>query len=239
MSARSSQPKGQGALAVIPARGGSKRIPGKNIRPFLGKPILEYAIRSARNSGVFDQVLVSTDDEQIAAVARAAGAEVPFVRPADIANDTASTAEVLVHALDWYAEQDSYWESLCCLYPTAVFVTPELLQEAAAERERREAPALLSVCHFPYPIQRSVRMNPEGDLSWNWPEHELTRSQDLEEAYHDAGQFYFFPCEAFRQNPRLMPAGAIPFLLDRRKVVDIDTEEDWAVAEQIYKVWHA
>lgn len=224
------------ALAVIPARGGSKRIKNKNLREFCGRPILEYSIEAALKSGLFDKVIVSTDSHAIAELARANGAEVPFVRPSEIANDTATTAEVLVHALDWYAQQGIEWKWFSCIYPTAVFVELDQLNAAARLLKESGAPAVLTVCRFEYPIQRSVRINREGTLEWNWPEHELTRSQDLEEAFHDAGQFYMWPTENFRSNPRLMPSGARLYLLDSKQVVDIDTEEDWEMAEQIYRV---
>lgn len=224
------------ALALIPARGGSKRIKNKNSRQFCGRPILEYSIETALRSGLFEKVIVSTDSEQIAELARANGAEVPFMRPAELANDTATTAKVLVHALDWYHERGIEWEWFSCIYPTAVFVEPDQLCSAAKLLKGSEIPAVLTVCRFDYPIQRSIRINGEGTLEWNWPEHELTRSQDLEDAYHDAGQFYMLAAKAFRSNPRLMPPGAVPYLLDSKQVVDIDTEEDWEMAEQTYRV---
>ena len=224
------------ALAVIPARGGSKRIKNKNLRQFCGRPILEYSIEAALKSGLFEKVIVSTDSEEIAELARRNGAEAPFIRPANLANDTATTAEALVHALEWYNEQGIEWEWFSCIYPTAVFVEPDQLCAAAKLLKEAEAPGVLTVCRFDYPIQRSIRLNSEGTLEWNWPEHELTRSQDLEEAYHDTGQFYMWPASAFLRNPRLMPAGARPYFLDSKQVVDIDTEEDWQMAEQIYRV---
>jgi len=227
------------ALAVIPARGGSKRIPGKNTRSFCGKPILEYSVSAALESGLFDQVIVSTDSDKIAEVARRVGAEVPFVRPAEIANDTATTADVLVHALDWYEEQGRRWDWLCCLYPTAPFVDAARLREAAGLLRETKAPGVLTVCRFGYPIQRAVRLREDETLEWRQPEHECTRSQDLEEAYHDAGQCYMWPAASFRANPRLMPEGARPLILDRKRVVDIDTEEDWEFAEHLYRAMNA
>lgn len=223
-------------LAVIPARCGSKRIKNKNIRDFLGRPILEYAVQAARASELFDEIVVSTDSSEISEIAEANGVKAPFVRPPDVSGDMATTAEVLVHALGWYREQGVVWDWLCCIYPTAVFVEPEQLCAAAKMLQESGATGVLTVCRFDYPIQRSVRINEQGTLEWNCPEHECTRSQDLEEAYHDAGQFYMWPAQEFSSNPRLMPSGACPFELDSRRVVDIDTEDDWALAEQTYRL---
>ncbi|MBT7067298.1 MAG: pseudaminic acid cytidylyltransferase [Verrucomicrobia bacterium] len=226
-------------LCVIPARGGSKRIPRKNIEEFLGKPIIAYSIEVALGSGLFDEVVVSTDSSEIASVAEEYGAKVPFVRPGACASDTATTAEVLSHALKWFGECGMDWNYLCCLYPTAPFCSADMLREAFDLLKDESAPAVLPVAEFPYPILRSLKINDQGDVEMNWPEHELTRSQDLPEAYHDAGQFYWLNAERFVKNPRLMPEGTKPFRLSRTRVVDIDTPDDWATAEALYRALYS
>jgi pseudaminic acid cytidylyltransferase len=224
------------ALCVIPARGGSKRIPGKNIKDFLGKPIIAYPIQIARDSGLFEEVIVSTDCAEIVQVAEQYGATVPFLRPEICSSDTATTAEVLMHALDWYTEKGINWEYLCCLYPTAPLCTPQKLREGASLLLESGAPAVIPVAEFPYPILRSLKVTSSGSIEMNWPEYELTRSQDLPNAYHDAGQFYWIKVASFLEDPRLMPPGTLPLVLPRLEVVDIDTPEDWETAEVLYRV---
>lgn len=219
------------ALCIIPARGGSKRIPRKNIRPFLGEPIIVHPIRAAQAAGCFEEVMVSTDDEEIAAVARAAGAAVPFMRSAENASDQAGTVPVLLEVLAAYASRDRQFELGCCLYPTAVFATPALLRRghdlllADAETD-----AVIPVVRYGYPIQRSLRLD-NGRLALRWPEHLQTRSQDLEPAYHDAGQFYWFRTASLRREGRLMTAHTRGFELSAAEVQDVDNEVDWQLAE--------
>lgn len=225
-----------GVLCLIPARGGSKRIPGKNIKAFGGKPIIQYSIDAAQECGLFDEIVVSTDCPRIAELARKLGATTPFFRPDDTANDTATTAEVITHALDWFEAAKTSWKTLCCLYPTAPFCGPETLVAGHELLTDRDAPAVLPVTEFAYPIQRSLKLDQGGCVRMNCPEHELTRSQDLPQAYHDAGQFYWLRVESFRRDPRLMPAGTLPLILPRHQVVDIDTPEDWDFAERLFKL---
>jgi pseudaminic acid cytidylyltransferase len=216
-------------LAVIPARGGSQRIPRKNIRPFHGRPIISYAITAALAAGCFDEVMVSTDDNEIATVARAAGAAVPFMRSPQNASHTATTADVLLEVLRQYEGNGRNWTELCCLYPTAPFVTPEALN-AGLEKLTHGASGVISVVRFSYPIQRALRIT-NGQVSMFHPEHLNSRSQDLEPAYHDAGQFYWAKVPAFVSSGTLMGPGVAALELPESAVQDIDTEEDWALAE--------
>ncbi|MDE6064094.1 MAG: pseudaminic acid cytidylyltransferase [Lachnospiraceae bacterium] len=222
-------------LAVITARGGSKRIHRKNIKPFLGKPILLYSIQAALASGVFDEVMVSTEDEEIAEIARKAGAKVPFFRSGDTANDYATTADVLLEVLEQYRELGVQFDYICCIYPTAPFVSAERLKEAMEKLTAQEADALLPVVRFSFPPQRSVVMGEDGFLQFKWQEYMLARSQDLEPFYHDAGQFYCLKTESFLAQKKLVMAKTVPMELPESEVQDIDTEEDWRIAEAKYK----
>ncbi len=223
------------ALAVITARGGSKRIPRKNVKPFLGKPILLYSIRAALDSGVFDEVMVSTEDEEIAKLARDAGAKVPFFRSSDTANDYATTADVLLEVLAQYRELGVQFDYVCCIYPTAPFVTAGRLKEAMEKLTAQGADALLPVVRFSFPPQRSVVIGDDGFLRFKWQEYMLARSQDLEPFYHDAGQFYCLKADSFWAQKKLVMAKTIAMELPESEVQDIDTEEDWRIAEAKYK----
>ncbi|QHV96265.1 pseudaminic acid cytidylyltransferase [Spirosoma endbachense] len=222
-------------IAIIPARGGSKRIPRKNIRPFLGKPILAYVIDAALRSGLFSEVMVSTDDEEIAGIARTYGASVPFMRQAETANDFATTADVLGEVLNQYAQKGSTYDYACCLYPTAPFITPTLLQRAFSTLTNKQFDTVYPIQRFGFPIQRAVLLNDEK-VQWFQPEHALTRSQDLEPAYHDAGQFYFFNTKTFEQTLRLITNHSGGIIVPEMEAHDIDTEEDWQVAEFKFKL---
>lgn len=222
-------------LAIITARGGSKRIPRKNIRPFLGKPIIAYGINAASQSGLFDDVMVSTDDVAIADIARHYGASVPFLRNAQTADDFATTADVLTEVLAQYAQQNVTFDYACCLYPTAPFVTDELLKRAFSTLIDRRFDTVYPVQRFSFPIQRAVLLRNEK-VQWFQPEYALTRSQDLEPAYHDAGQFYFFNVAAFKQNHRLITDNSGGIIISEMEAHDIDTEDDWQVAELKYQL---
>lgn len=224
-------------IAVIPARGGSKRIPRKNIRPFAGQPIIAYSIAAARESGLFDSILVSTDDEEIAAVARACGASVPFVRPAALADDFTGTNAVVKHALQWFASQGEEISHACCVYATAPFVQARYLQEGFRKLSEAGREFAFSVTSFPFPIQRAIRLTPEGGVGPFFPEHVATRSQDLEEAFHDAGQFYWGTRQAFIDDRPIFSGAAAPVVIPRHLVQDIDTLEDWRQAELLYQAW--
>tara|TARA_B100001939_G_scaffold341876_1_gene352105 strand:- start:5539 stop:6240 length:702 start_codon:yes stop_codon:yes gene_type:complete len=223
-------------ICIIPARGGSKRIPRKNIRPFAGRPMIEHSIRAAELSGCFDRVIVSTDDEEIAAVARAAGAEAPFLRPADLADDHATTQAVMAHALDWLAEREKLPEFVCCIYATAPFLRPEDLRDGLDKLKNSDALYAFSVTSYAFPIQRAVKITKRGRVEAFTPEYNTTRSQDLEEAFHDAGQFYWGKTTAFREGKPVFAPHSLPIILPRHRVQDIDTEEDWTRAELMYRV---
>lgn len=221
-------------VAVIPARGGSKRIPAKNIKLFAGKPIIAYSIETALSSGLFQRVVVSTDSEEIAAVARAHGAETPFVRPAVLADDFAPTADVVLHALDWLANHDEPATQVCCLYATAPFVQASYLRQGLDLLLRSGAASVFTVTSYPASIFRALKQGPDGRLAMVWPEHELTRSNDLPETYHDAGQFYWLDARRFIAEKRIYSADSRPVVLPRYLVQDIDTPEDWLTAEAMY-----
>ena len=223
-------------LAVIPARGGSKRIPRKNIREFCGKPIIAYSIEAALASDFFDQVIVSTDDDEIASVARDFGAEIPFMRPAEIADDYTGTNAVVKHAIQWYQENSHSISLACCIYATAPFIRVEYLKEGHNKLTNSGKSFAFSVTSFPFPIQRAVYINQKGEVEAFWPEHINTRSQDLEKAYHDAGQFYWGHAQAFLNDETLYSPASIPIILPRHLVQDIDDMEDWIYAEQLYKL---
>ena len=218
-------------IAVITARGGSKRIPGKNIKVFAGKPMIAWPIMTVRNAGIFDRILVSTDSPDIARIAEEWGAEVPFMRPAELSDDHTATAPVFLHALDYIQADGSEPEYACCIYPTAPFLLPEDLQAGLAEIRKYNAPSALSVTTFDFPVLRGFKCCEDGSLAFNWPEYELTRSQDLPEFYHDAGQFYWVNVSQFRKTKRLIMPGARPVILPRKRVQDLDTPEDLETAE--------
>ena len=223
-------------LAIIPARGGSKRIPRKNIKAFCGKPMIAWSIEAARESGCVDLIIVSTDDAEIAEVARAHGAETPFVRPAELANDHAGTIPVIRHATEWFAAHVAPPDAVCCLYATAPFVRPEDLRSGLAALESSGADYAFSVTTYAFPIQRAIRITAAGRVEMFQSEHFNTRSQDLEEAFHDAGQFYWGrPAAWLAERPIFSPA-AVPVILPRHRVQDIDTFEDWGRAELMLKI---
>jgi N-acylneuraminate cytidylyltransferase len=222
-------------LAVIPARGGSKRIRGKNIRPFCGQPIIKYSIDAALESGVFDRVIVSTDCEEIAAVARQCKAEVPFERPAELSDDHTPTVPVVRHAVEWMSDHEAPVEHACCIYATAPFVRADDLRAGfEALRQDSSADFAFPVTTFAFPIFRSLKLN-EGRVEMFYPEHETTRSQDLPEAWHDAGQFYWGTRSAWKGDRGIFTAASIGLPIERHRVQDIDTEEDWTRAELMYQ----
>lgn len=223
------------AVAIITARGGSKRIPRKNIRHFCGKPILAYSIEAAIASGIFDTVMVSTDDEEIAEIARQYGAEIPFMRSAETSNDYATTNEVVGEVLNEYAKIGELFDIVCCIYPTAPLLTADKLKTAVALLKEKDADGVVPVVRFGFPPQRGVIME-EGLLKFRWPEHMLTRSQDLQPFYHDAGQFYCMRTESFLRENRLFMTKTIPLELTELEVQDIDNEVDWKIAELKYEM---
>lgn len=221
-------------IAIITARGGSKRIPRKNIREFLGKPILTYSVQAALESRAFDRVMVSTDDEEIAAVAKQYGAEVPFYRGGETSGDFATTNDVLLEVLQEYEKRGETFDMGCCIYPTAPFVTGEKLLDAMERFSQSDADALIPVIEFSYPPQRALVIEKER-LVFEYPQYLDTRSQDLVPHYHDAGQFYLFRVPAFRKNRRLMVGNVLPYIVSELEVQDIDNETDWEIAELKYQ----
>lgn len=222
-----------GAVAVITARGGSKRIPRKNIKEFCGKPIIAYSIEAAIKSGVFDEVMVSTDDEEIAEIAKQYGAKVPFTRSKENANDFATTTDVLLEVIDTYKKMGKEFSYVCCIYPTAPFVTCEKLMEAMNVLQREDVQTVMPVVGFSFPPMRGMYIR-EGNLEYCHPEHAFTRSQDLEKMYHDCGQFYCVKVEDFVTEKKLVMPRTKAIIVSEREVQDIDTEDDWAMAEMKY-----
>jgi N-acylneuraminate cytidylyltransferase len=226
----------KGNVAIIPARGGSKRIPRKNIKLFQGKPIIAYSIAAALESGLFDEVMVSTDDEEIAAVAREYGANVPFFRSAETANDFATTAAVLIEVLNRYEESGSLFSNACCIYPCAPFITGGRLKEAFDILVQQDLDSVFPVMKFHYPIQRALRMNSKGLIEMFHPEHLSTRSQDLEPGYCDAGQFYWFQVKRFLEKKVVWTDNTAAIVISELEGHDIDNLEDWKVAEIKYRI---
>jgi len=228
-------PRGGPVVAIIPARGGSKRIPRKNIRPFLGIPLLARTIGILRDAEVFDRIVVSTDDGEVAGIALGAGAEVPFTRPGDLADDHAPTRPVVQHAIqELERESGQQVGPVCCVYPAAIFVTDAMIRQGLAMLKDEGVGKVMTATTYPAPIQRAYRVQPSGFAEMIWPENAKVRSQDLEVAYQDAGQFYWARREVWLDvdaNPALRL-----LLLDRRRVQDIDNPEDWHAAELAYQL---
>ncbi|CAI8843881.1 Pseudaminic acid cytidylyltransferase [Pseudomonas chlororaphis] len=223
------------AIAIIPARGGSKRIARKNLKPFDGVPMIARSIATALRSGLFDQVLVSTDDPEIAELARASGATVPFMRPAELADDFTGTGPVIVHALNALREHGEAFDYTCCIYATAPLLQLRYLRQGlAALEDHPEKSFAFSVCSFAFPVQRALTLDEQGALTSLYPEFRNTRSQDLPPAYQDAGQFYWGRSEAWLRGDLVFSPLSLPVILPRHLVQDIDTEEDWLRAEYLY-----
>lgn len=221
------------SICIITARGGSKRIPRKNIKPFLGKPIIQYSIEVALESKLFDIIMVSTDDTEIAGISRQLGAEVPFMRSAKNSDDFAGTLDVVVEVLNSYSNQGIEFENVCVIYPTAPFVTVANLEKGY--KSLSDHNAAIPVVAFSYPVWRSFNLK-DGVLNYQWPEYESSRSQDLTPLYHDAGQWYWIKRDAIRNT--LVPDKTKPIILNEREVQDIDSLEDWKIAELKYKALH-
>lgn len=223
------------AIAIITARGGSKRIPRKNIKDFLGKPIIVYSIEAALESGSFDEVMVSTDDEEIAEIARKAGANVPFMRSEKTSGDFATTADVLMEVFEEYEKCGKHFDKACCIYPTAPFVTGEKLKNAMDKLTHEQADVVIPVVDFSYPPQRAFIIKDEK-LEFRKPEYMNSRSQDLEKWYHDVGQFYCFDINAFIKNKSFLIGNICPLVVSETEVQDIDTLTDWEIAEMKYRL---
>ena len=221
-------------IAIIPARGGSKRIPRKNIKNFLAKPIIAYSIEEAINSNLFEEVMVSTDDEEIAEIAKKHGAKVPFLRTKKNADDFATTSDVLIEVINSYNKK---FENACCIYPTAPFVNSEILKDSFNNLITNKFDSVFPIVKFSYPIQRSLQTE-NGKVKMVWEEHLNSRSQDLEERFHDAGQFYWFNIEHFSEKKKLFTNNSGFIIVDELSVQDIDNETDWNLAELKYKLLH-
>ncbi len=222
-------------IAIIPARGGSKRIPRKNIKDFFGKPIIAYSIEAAIKSGVFDEIMVSTDDVEIAEIAKKYGAKVPFFRSLELSNDMAMTAPVLINALEEYKKIGQEFDYGCCIYPCAPFIDSNKLKSGLETMLNKKATSAIPVVKYSYPIQRALTIK-DGTLSMILPENMNVRSQDLEPTYHDVGQYYWFEIESFIKNPVLFSKNTVAIITPESEVQDIDTEDDWEIAEMKYKI---
>ena len=222
-------------IAIIPARGGSKRIPRKNIKEFYGKPLIAYSIQAALESKLFDKIIVTTDDEEIASIAKKYGADVPFIRPKELSDDFTGTGDVVKHALEWLQETGETFELACTIYATAPLLQPKYLIEGYNALKNSTAINAFSATSMPFPIQRTFKVNHEGRCEMFTPEHYMTRSQDLEEAYQDAGQFYWTKVDQ-TSDEIMFGKDSIPVILPRHLAQDIDTLEDWQRAEIMYKV---
>lgn len=222
-------------VAIIPARGGSKRIPHKNIRDFCGKPMLAWSILAAQDSGCIDRIIVSTDDHEIAKVARQYDAEVPFMRPANLADDYTGTTAVVQDAVQWLVANGQEVDETCCLYATAPFVTGEYLRQGLELLQTWKAEFAFSVTTYEFPIERALKLTAHKRVAMRYPQYAETRSQDLEEAYHDAGQFYWGAKEAWLQAKAIFAAHSVPIILPRYRVQDIDTLEDWERAVYMFE----
>ncbi|MBR3397288.1 MAG: pseudaminic acid cytidylyltransferase [Lachnospiraceae bacterium] len=223
------------SVAIITARGGSKRIPKKNIKEFCGKPIIAYSIEAALQADVFDEVMVSTDSEEIADIARFYGADVPFMRSEKTASDYATTRDVLMEVIDEYKKRGMEFDDMTCIYPTAPFVTARKLKDAVALFQNTRSSLLIPVVKFSYPPQRAYVIN-HGQLQFKWEEYRSTRSQDIEPFYHEAGQFYCYDIKDYLAADGAIKENIIPFILPESEVQDIDTEEDWKMAELKFRM---
>ena len=217
-------------VAIIPARGGSKRIPRKNVKDFLGKPIIAYSIETALKSELFDEVMVSTDDKEIAGIAKKYGANIPFMRSKENADDYATTVDVLLEVLADYNKQNKAFNYGCCIYPTAPLLTQKELIKGYELLKEQSFDTVFPVVKFGNPILRSLKLE-EGKVTMNWPEYIDTRSQDLPDSYHDAGQFYWFQTDELTEQKKLFTSNSGALILKEEQVQDIDTEQDWKLAE--------
>ncbi|MBR5336529.1 MAG: pseudaminic acid cytidylyltransferase [Lachnospiraceae bacterium] len=225
------------SVAIITARGGSKRIPKKNIKDFCGKPILAYSIEAAVSSGLFDEVMVSTDSDEISQVANRYGAKTPYVRSAETSNDFATTSDVLEEVVKNYQDDGIFFDVVCCIYPTAPFITADKLKSAMSLFVEKDASCVTPVVKFSFPPQRAVIVRDER-IVFNQPEHAKTRSQDLEPFYHDCGQFYILKTQDLLNYHSILPPNTYPFFMSEEEVQDIDNPSDWEMAEMKYRILH-
>ena len=222
-------------LCVIPARGGSKRIPRKNIKVFCGKPLIVWSIEKAIESKCFEEIIVSTDDLEIADLAKTYGVKVPFIRPAELSNDFTETSKVISHAIKWQIKNSELPSRVCCIYASAPFIQTKDLRYGLNKLQNNDVDYVFPVTSYAYPVQRSLRITSERRIEMFQPEHHNSRSQDLEEAWHDAGQFYWGKVSAWLDEKPIISKNTIPMYLPRYRVHDIDTNEDWQAAELMFK----
>lgn len=222
-------------IAIITARGGSKRIPKKNIKEFCGMPIIAYSIKTAIDSGIFDEVMVSTDSEEIAEISKKYGAIVPFMRSQDTSGDFATTEDVILEVIDKYKKIGKEFEQVCCIYPTAPFVTVDILREASKIMDEKNPAVVIPVVQFSYPPQRCFIIDNSGYAKFKYPEYVNTRSQDLEKQYHDVGQFYIYNVQKLVESNGEIVDDFMPIIISEMQAQDIDNEEDWKLAELKYK----
>ena len=222
-------------IAVIPARGGSKRIPRKNVREFCGKPMIAWSIEAALKSKCFEQVIVSTDDEEIASISRNYGADIPFVRPISIADNHTGIHQVIAHTVDWFQNQGITPDYFCCIFATAPFIQATDIQSGLKLISKKHCDYVISVTSFAFPIQRALKIEADGKVGMFYSKNYNTRSQDLEEAYHDAGQFIWASPKVWKKCRPVFTSNSYPVILPRLRVQDIDTQEDWERAELMFK----
>ncbi len=222
-------------VAVIPARGGSKRIPRKNIKQFCGKPMIHYPIAAALECGLFDRVIVTTDCEDISSLAQAAGAEVPFVRPPELCTDTAIVADVMDHAVRWLNDNGPTVEYVCCIVATAAFLQPDYLVKGLDLARTHDVDTVVSVLPFPSPAFRAFKQDDDGRLRFIWPEYEYVQSTDLPDTFHDAAQFYWMNATRFLASKSILGQEVLPIVLPPYLACDIDTPDDWTLAELMYE----
>ncbi|MDR3598766.1 pseudaminic acid cytidylyltransferase [Clostridium sp.] len=223
-------------IAVIPARSGSKRIPNKNIKKFLGKEIISYSIETAKKSGLFTEIMVSTDSEEIAMIGKKYGAKIPFLRSLENSNDYATTADVLLEVLREYEKLGSRFEFLCCLYPTSPLITVEKLVESYKILIESKADSIIPIVKYSFPIQRAFRLKENKKIEYIWPENSLKRSQDMDESFHDCGSFYWTRTSSLIEGKKLITENSIGYILPEMQAQDIDTLTDWSLAEQKYRI---
>lgn len=222
-------------LCIIPARGGSKRIPRKNIKDFLGKPIISYSIEASIKSGLFEEVMVSTDDAEIADIAQMFGASVPFMRSSNNANDFATTVDVIREVIENYENQQKYFTNACCIYPTAPLIDVKKLIQGYEKLTIEKRDSIFPVVSFPYPVWRGFRVLKDGRINMVWPEFLNSRSQDLDEVYHDAGQWYWFNVGSLKSKLKIFSENSASIILSALEVQDIDNLSDWKIAEIKYE----
>lgn len=223
------------AITIIPARGGSKRIPKKNIKSFLGKPIISYPIEAALKSKLFNEIMVSTDDEEIAEISKMLGASVPFLRSIKNSDDFATTVDVLLEVIEEYKKRGKVFDYVCCIYPTTPFISPEKLNHSFKILIEKKAKSLIPIVRYSYPIQRALRIENDS-LQYIYPENGSKRSQDLELTYHDAGQFYWIKTDVLVNQSSMVTDNSIAYEISELEVQDIDSETDWKIAEMKYQI---